>query len=242
MAESHSCPSDDTLQYLIDGRLLAEEQAALATHLEHCENCRRKLDSLARGDMAIPSSDCSMFEPPEPSDALAEAMRRLKADQMDETATVAGIKINIGGAALSFLAPSANPRHLGRLAGYEVLEVIGRGGMGIVLKARDPKLERLVAVKVLNPELATSGAARARFLREARSAAAVTHEHVVTIHAVDDAGELPFLVMEYIVGVSLEDSIRRSGHLRLEEILRIGMQAALGLAARQPARPRRRPT
>ena len=100
-----------------------------------------------------------------------------------------------------------------------------------MLKARDAKLERLVAVKVLNPDLASNGPARARFLREARSAAAVTHEHVVTIHAVDEANEMPFLVMEYILGVSLEDRIQRSGHLKVEEILRIGMQAASGLAA-----------
>ena len=59
----------------------------------------------------------------------------------------------------------------------------------------------------------------------------MTHEHVVTIHAVDEADGTPFLVMEYIVGVSLEDRIQRSGHLRVEEILRIGMQAAAGLAA-----------
>ncbi len=229
MAESHSCPNDAQLQSLIDGALPADVQAALAAHLEICETCRHKLDALAGTSVAIPPSGSAVSEPADRSSALAEAMRRLKANQADETATVAAI--SIGGASLSFLAPSANPRHLGRLAGYEVLEVIGRGGMGIVLKARDPKLERLVAVKVLNPDLATSGPARARFLREARSAAAVTHEHVVTIHAVDDAGELPFLVMEYIVGVSLEDRIRRSGHLRLEEILRIGMQAALGLAA-----------
>ena len=59
----------------------------------------------------------------------------------------------------------------------------------------------------------------------------MTHEHVVTIHAVDEVDGTPFLVMEYIVGVSLEDRIQRSGHLRVEEILRIGMQAASGLAA-----------
>jgi serine/threonine-protein kinase len=117
------------------------------------------------------------------------------------------------------------------LGGYEILELLGRGGMGIVFKGRDRKLERLVAVKVLSPDLASSTTARKRFLGEARSAAAVTHEHVVTIHAVDEADGTPFLVMEYIVGVSLEDRIQRSGHLRLEEILRIGMQAAAGLAA-----------
>jgi WD40 repeat protein/serine/threonine protein kinase len=132
---------------------------------------------------------------------------------------------------LNFLRASTNPRHLGRLGAYEILDVIGRGGMGVVLKARDSKLERLVAIKVLSPELASSGSARTRFMREAKSAAAVTNDHVVTIHAVEEANGVPFLVMEYIVGVSLEDRIQRSGQLRVEEVLRIGAQAASGLAA-----------
>lgn len=87
------------------------------------------------------------------------------------------------------------------------------------------------AAKVLNPDPASNGPARLRFLREARSAAAVTHDHVVTIHAVDDSGEVPFLAMEYVEGESLEEHIRQNGLLWLEEIVRIGMRAASGLAA-----------
>src|SRR5262245_9358248 len=74
---------------------------------------------------------------------------------------------------LSFLAPSTEPGALGRLDHYEVLEVVGRGGMGIVLRARDTKLQRVVAIKVLAAPLAASGTARQRFVREARAAAAV---------------------------------------------------------------------
>jgi serine/threonine protein kinase len=73
---------------------------------------------------------------------------------------------------LSFLQPSTDPASLGRLLHYEIREVIGRGGFGIVLKALDGKLERVVAIKVMSPELAATSPARKRFLREARAAAA----------------------------------------------------------------------
>src|SRR4051812_26563508 len=82
-------------------------------------------------------------------------------------------------AALDFLAPSDKPGSLGRLGHYEVQEVVGRGGMGVVLRAFDEKLHRVVAVKVMAPQLATSATARKRFAREARAAAAVRNEHVV---------------------------------------------------------------
>src|SRR5207245_8297072 len=79
------------------------------------------------------------------------------------------------------------------------------GGMGVVLKAFDPSLHRVVAIKVLAPQLATSGTARRRFTREAQAAAAVSHDHVVTIHAVDEANGFPYLVMQFIDGMSLQE-------------------------------------
>jgi hypothetical protein len=132
---------------------------------------------------------------------------------------------------LSFVAPSSEPGSLGRLDQYEVLEVVGRGGMGVVLRARDTKLERIVAIKVLAQPFAASGTARQRFAREARAAAAVRDDHVVAIHAVRDDAPVPYLVMEYIDGCNLETLLRRSGPPEVKEVLRIGMQIASGLAA-----------
>jgi tRNA A-37 threonylcarbamoyl transferase component Bud32 len=110
--------------------------------------------------------------------------------------------------------------------------VIDRGGMGVVFKARDTRLQRVVAIKVLARPLAASATARQRFFREARAAAAVRDEHVVSIHAVsDDSGPTPYLVMEFIAGVSLKKRIQERGALAVKEVLRIGMQAAEGLAA-----------
>ncbi len=132
---------------------------------------------------------------------------------------------------LSFLAASSEPGALGRLDHYEVLEVVGKGGMGIVLRARDTKLERIVAIKVLAAPFAASGSARQRFAREARAAAAVRDEHVIDIHAVRDDAPVPYLVMEFVDGCSLEARLRSAGALEVKEVLRIGMQIASGLAA-----------
>lgn len=134
-------------------------------------------------------------------------------------------------AALEFLAPADKPGVLGRLGHYEVLEVIGRGGMGIVLRAFDDKLHRVVALKVMAAQLATNGTARKRFQRESQAAAAVSHDHLVTIHAVEETNGLPYIAMQYVAGLSLQQRFDRDGPLQLQEILRIGMQTASGLAA-----------
>ena len=110
-------------------------------------------------------------------------------------------------------------------------EFLGRGGFGVVLKAVDPALGRVVAIKVLALELATSAAARSRFAREATAAAAVVHDHVVAIHAVDTWNNLPYLVMPFVAGRSLQERLDRDGPLGVKEVLRIGMQTARGLAA-----------
>ncbi len=139
-----------------------------------------------------------------------------------------------------YLEQCALPGTLGKLGPYEILEEIGRGGMGVVFRAHDPKLQRIVAVKALAPELARLPSARQRFLREARAAAAVSHPHVVTIFAVEGTEEaslgterttLPYLVMECIVGQTLHDKIKRVGALKVEEIVRISRQIAEGLTA-----------
>ncbi len=129
------------------------------------------------------------------------------------------------------LSPPSHPEMLGRIGRYEVERLIGAGGMGVVFKAFDTELNRPVAVKVLAPYLSGSGAARKRFAREARAAAAVVHEHVVAIHNVETDGEAPFLVMQFVAGESLQQRLDREGPLDICEILRIGMQTAAGLAA-----------
>ncbi|HTK77522.1 MAG TPA: family 16 glycoside hydrolase, partial [Gemmataceae bacterium] len=132
---------------------------------------------------------------------------------------------------LGYLAPPRRADSIGGIGHYEVLQVMGQGGFGTVLKAFDEKLHRVVAIKVLSPAFAANGAARKRFIREARAAAAVKNEHVVGIYDVQEDAQPPYLVMECIDGVSLQDKIDRHGPLGVTEILRIGLQTAEGLAA-----------
>src|SRR5205085_4329957 len=105
------------------------------------------------------------------------------------------------------------------------------GGMGIVFKAFDQILHRVVAIKALAPGRALRPAARERFVREARAAAAVRHENVIDIHAVEEANGLPYLVMEYVTGGSLQERLDRAGALAPSEAARIGVEIARGLAA-----------
>ena len=128
---------------------------------------------------------------------------------------------------LAFLQPPSDTAYLGRLAQFDVMRVLGRGGMGVVLEAFDSRLQRNVAIKVLDPDLAGDEVARQRFCREARAAASITHENVVAVHQVEKAGEdgLPYLVMQLIAGESLEQRLAREKQLPLREIVRIGMQA-----------------
>lgn len=166
------------------------------------------------------------------------ALLRAHADAGDFFETPAGGHRPADEISLSFLKPFDKNGVLGTIGPYEVLEVIGRGGMGVVLRALDPKLNRIVAVKALLPELASNPNSRRRFLREAQAAAAISHPHVVSIHAVDDNDRdhrgtpvPPFLVMECIVGQSLQQKLDKVGPLRLTEILRISRQISDGLAA-----------
>jgi serine/threonine protein kinase len=120
---------------------------------------------------------------------------------------------------------------LGRLGRYDIERVIGTGGMGVVLKAFDTELHRVVAIKVLAQHLASNGSARRRFSREAQAAAAVLHPNVIPIYNVEQDDELPYLVMQCVNGKSLQGKVDEHGPLSVAEALRIAKQTAAGLAA-----------
>jgi formylglycine-generating enzyme required for sulfatase activity len=131
---------------------------------------------------------------------------------------------------LKFLLPATRPDSLGRIGDYHVLEVLGRGGFGIVFRAFDDALQQVVAVKVLAPAVAATSPARKRFLREGRSSARVRHENVVHVHAVVEH-PLPHLVMDFVPGESLQQRLDRTGPLDVPDVVRLGRQIAEGLAA-----------
>src|SRR6476659_4130236 len=114
---------------------------------------------------------------------------------------------------------------------YTIEGEIGRGGMGVVYRARDERLKRRVAIKVLPPELAFQEEIRARFTREAQTAARLSHPHVVPIYDVGNTGDLVYFVMGYVDGESLGARIKRRGQLPAEEVRRIMKETADALAA-----------
>src|SRR4051794_19585007 len=112
-----------------------------------------------------------------------------------------------------FLRPPQAADELGRLGAYRVLRVLGQGGMGIVFVAEDPQLRRQVALKAMRPEAAARPDGRARFLREARAAAALQHDHIVSIYQVAEDNGVPFLVMPLLQGENLERRLEREAPL-----------------------------
>ena len=118
---------------------------------------------------------------------------------------------------------AAGDKSLPDVPGYEIVEELGRGGMGVVLKARQTKLDRLVALKVLHPEISADVAFAERFGREARALARLSHPHIVTVHDFGQVEGLSYIVMEFVAGVNLRQ--RLHGHrLPLNEVLTIMAQ------------------
>jgi serine/threonine protein kinase len=139
--------------------------------------------------------------------------------------------------AYSCLAPAQAPDEMGRLGPYRVLRVLGSGGMGIVFLAEDVRLKRQVALKAMLPQQAVKPEARERFLREARTAAAIEHDNIVAILQVDEERGVPYIAMPYLRGTTLESWLRahQDAMLPLPLVLKLSKQIAMGLAAAHAA-------
>jgi serine/threonine-protein kinase len=213
----------DQLRLLLADQLPERQQSELADHLAECHSCRQTLESFA-GDAGWWTAVTSCLRTN--TDVAVSGMGSPSGAELSgvDDAFAADFVVD-------FLEPGDQPDVLGRLGEYEIVDVIGRGGMGVVLKGFQRELARFVAVKVMAPHLASSGAARQRFIREARAAAAIVHPHVMPIHSVCTTARLPYLVMPYVACESLQQRLDRRGPLEVIEILRIGLQAAQGLAA-----------
>lgn len=225
--EAKPTACDDTrIARFLRRELTDEEERLFELHLDTCETCSEKLDQSTAGEADWHEAAELLRDEPIDLEPLSVVLSDADSGEVARHVVDDGVR-----RVLELLHPTDDPQMLGRIGGYEVVGVIGSGGNGVVLKAHDPALNRYVAIKVLAPHLASSGAARGRFAREAVAAAAVMHENVIAIHGVHEHGGLPFLVMPYVRGTSLQKRIDQKGTLALLEILRIGMQAAAGLAA-----------
>jgi serine/threonine protein kinase len=210
------CDADVLLRSL-DDRLSEREEEALARHLSDCAACQQRLEQLA-----AKQDDWSRVSAALRHESSGHAPVSAMEDANDDFST---------DFAVDFLEPAVQPHALGRLGEIDILGVLGHGGMGIVLKGFQAELNRPVAVKVLAPHLAASGAARKRFAREAQAAAVIVHPNVMPILTVNSSGRLPFLVMPYVLCESLQQRLDRTGSLATLDVLRIALQTARGLAA-----------
>jgi serine/threonine protein kinase len=119
---------------------------------------------------------------------------------------------------------------IGRTLGnYQILEKLGTGGMGEVFKARDTRLNRMVAIKVLRAERMADAGGKQRFIQEAQSASSLNHPNIVVVHDFGNQDGTDYMVMEYVAGKTLDALIPRQG-MRISDALRVAAQMADGLA------------
>ncbi|GAA4453094.1 serine/threonine-protein kinase [Novipirellula rosea] len=204
--------------------LTEAEEVSWMSHLDECASCRERLQNAAADKKTWLQWESVLQDAIDDTVSLSTTgSQREFSDNESADHSVQRV--------IEMLVPSDDPEMLGRIGVYEVTGVVGAGGMGIILKGHERSLDRIVAIKVLAPHLATSGAARHRFGREAKAAAAVVHPNVIAIHSVSNEGPLPFLVMPYVPGDSVQQRLDRRGPFEIIQVLRIGRQIAAGLAA-----------
>lgn len=220
-ARDSTCPEEEAYLRFLEGEVTVVEGEKLLAHLRRCQKCSRMYRQLPQSshgsNRSVGSSDNTTYlgDAP-PGDAPSHRQPAPRCD---------------------FLAPAQSTEEMGWLGEYRVFEILGRGGMGIVFRAEDTRLKRPVALKVLLPHLTEDLTARARFTREAETAARLVHDHIITIYEV---GEVPhpkeesvgvlFLAMQLLEGETLDKRLRREHLLSASEVIRLGAEVASGLA------------
>lgn len=212
-SSNEECFNQDQLRRMLEGEFGQADSASEVLHIENCLACRERLEALS-GEF----DDWQQASELRTTHAHDTEHRDRAEDWTDALSK-------------KLLEPARHPEMLGRIGRYDIERMLGAGGMGIVFRGFDSELQRVVAIKALAPSLAFHGAARHRFAKEARAAAAVIHDDVVPIYDVQTQRDIPFLVMRFIPGESLQARIDREGPLELKQILRIGKQLMAGLAA-----------
>jgi serine/threonine protein kinase len=237
MPTTEPCRSLEDLRRQLAARLTDAEREALAAHLTGCARCR----DAAEGILA---------ERGRPTSAASGVSHPLVANFVQELHSPAAAQGTIAGASLEGatlaaplpseaatigvpVVPQSSPgtRQLKQLAHYRIIQALGSGGMGMVYLAEDTKLQRNVALKVMRPELASEHVHEQRFLREARAAAKIQSDHIVTIYQVDEENGVPFLAMQLLQGESMETWLHRGQRTTPAQVARMGHETALGLAA-----------
>ena len=212
----------------------------LTEHLGNCRECRERLAEFAGDDafwaraatnLAASARFNAESESPSRSAPALHSSVFVRIDpDAPQLAEVSSVRALATDSEPPF-DPPTHPEMLGRVDGFSIERIIGRGGMGVVYKGFDAELNRPVAIKFLAPHLSISGVARKRFAREAQAAAAVVHPNVVPIYSIGSSEKRPFIVMALVSGRSLQNHVEENGPLPAEDVVRIAQQIAAGLSA-----------
>jgi WD40 repeat protein len=237
-----TCPDLDTLRSLIDQSLPDGDQAEVTAHLDSCTSCQIRIEKIAAAGSGVleAARGAGKDDSPDATSAFWPAVARIEREIRSPVQSLAATRsdptldaLPASERAFAFLDPSDEPEYLGQIDRFRIVELVGRGGMGMVFRAYDACLQRTVAIKVLDPQYAKNELARTRFIREARAAAGLAHENVVIIHHVEciEETDLSFIVMQYVKGRSLQDRLDEGGPIPVREAVRIAAATAAGLAA-----------
>ncbi len=223
------CPADDQLRQFLNDTLDRAERSAIVQHVSICPSCQTKLDALTSTDLPQVFASRTTTSREEPADALLQSLVSRLRDRPPATWISEPAAASMSDS-IQFTEPKNAEAPLGWLGPYQIQRELGSGVTGQVFVARDSRLGRLVAIKVLRPQLASHAAARSRFEREAWAAAALEDERIVKIFEVgSEPGFPPFTVMEFVAGESLATRIERERVLNLRAAAEIVRQVAIGL-------------
>lgn len=227
-----SCPTTDEWEVcLAASDSCSDEHSRLMEHLESCEACQQTLQWMAGNDRWWVDARTTLSEERngETWAGLAQSICALSVEDRSSAAPDE-LRDHELEQLKRLLEPASHPELLGRIGRYELEQLVGRGGMGLVFRAYDAQLHRVVAIKTLAIHLIPVNAARDRFVREARACASLSHPHIVPVHDVLTDGPIPALVMQYVAGPTLESWLHQRGPLPWRQALRLTLQLADALA------------
>lgn len=230
------CPTPDELALCIENASVEcspSKTESLSQHIEICQSCQATLAWIAGSDdwwndarRCLTSTQYEDFQ----HMATTKIVESVCALNMDSTNAEADPLCEHETEQLkALLDPPSHPELLGRIGRYELEQLVGRGGMGLVFRGYDTELHRIVAVKTLAIHLVPVRSARERFIREGRACASLVHPHIVPVHDVIPEGPVPALVMQYVAGPTLEQWTSENGPMPLEKAFPLMLQLAEAL-------------
>lgn len=235
-----SCPTQEELRKCVYNQLSANEIEALKSHVKMCPKCRVSFTAVLKEKVGQENQGIGPIPSGTKADANASSNAPVVAMQKPENvaqqktdhplySTQQKVITPQLKPAYAFLEPPTKPGGIGCLGDYELIRVLGEGGMGIVFEADDKRLGRKVALKVLRPEL-TDESFRQRFEREGKISSSIQDDNICLVYQVGVHNSVSYMAMEFLKGEDLDEKLKRDGWLPIPVVFKIAKQMALGLA------------